>query len=71
MADTVQWEYRVLTIGHWWGTRDEAIEAQLNALGEEGWEVIHAQTPYGSGKVTVVAKRPLAATERRRRSQPQ
>ena len=71
MPDQMQWEYRVLTIGSYFGTRDEAIQSKLNELGLEGWEVVHAQTPYGSGKVTIVAKRPLGAAERRRRTWPQ
>lgn len=61
-----QWEYRVETIGSVFGTKDENIEATLDAWGEEGWEAITVYTPYGSGKITIVAKRPL--TERARRA---
>ena len=61
-----QWEYRVETIGSVFGTKDENIEATLDAWGEEGWEAITVYTPYGSGKITIVAKRPL--TERTRRA---
>lgn len=71
MADqTVQWEYRVLTIGSAFGTRDENIEATLNEWGLEGWEVAHVYTPSQSYKVTMVAKRPLTAASRRMRSMP-
>ncbi|MDE3090263.1 MAG: hypothetical protein KGJ80_12850 [Chloroflexota bacterium] len=70
MAEQTQWEYRVLTIGRVWGSKDEQIEATLNAWGEEGWEAINVYTPYGSGKVTIVAKRPLTAAIRRQRSMP-
>jgi hypothetical protein len=71
MADeTKQWEYRVLTIGSAFGTKDEQIEATLNEWGMEGWEAINVYTPYGSGKVTIVAKRPLAERTRRMRSRP-
>jgi len=66
MAETIQWEYRVQTIGSMFGTRDENIEATLNEWGEEGWEAINVYTPEGSGKVTMVAKRPLQATRRSR-----
>lgn len=66
MAETAQWEYRVQTIGSMFGTKDEAIEETLNEWGEEGWEAINVYTPEGSGKVTMVAKRPL--TDRARRS---
>ena len=68
MAELAPWEYRVLTIGSMFGTKDEDIEATLNDWGAEGWEAIHVYTPSGSGKVTIVAKRPMTAEERRRRS---
>jgi hypothetical protein len=70
MADKTQWEYRVQTIGRIWGTRDEKIQALLNEWGEEGWEAINVYTPEGSGKVTIVAKRPLTLATRRQRSMP-
>ena len=66
-----QWEYRVLTIGSVFGTKDENIEATLDSWGEEGWEAISVYTPYGSGKITIVAKRPLTERTRRMRSVPQ
>ena len=66
-----QWEYRVLTIGSVFGTKDENIEATLDSWGEEGWEAISVYTPYGSGKITIVAKRPLTERARRMRSVPQ
>jgi predicted RNA-binding protein with PIN domain len=71
MVEQTQWEYRVKTIGSSiMGTKDEAIEATLNEWGEEGWEAINVYTPDGSGKVTIVAKRPLTDTVRRQRSMP-
>ena len=79
MAETIQrsspgssagWEYRVQTIGSIFGTKDENIEAILNEWGEDGWEAINVYTPEGSGKVTMVAKRPLTQTTRRLRSMP-
>jgi hypothetical protein len=71
MAEEInQWEYRVQTIGSLFGTRDENIQALLNEWGEEGWEATHVYTPEGSGKVTIVAKRPLTAAVRRQRSMP-
>jgi hypothetical protein len=71
MSDqTVQWEYRVLTIGNAFGTKDEDIEATLNEWGLEGWEVTHVYTPSQSHKVTLVAKRSLTALSRRSRSMP-
>ena len=65
-----QWEYRVQTIGGILGTKDEDIQATLDEWGSEGWEAIHVYTPYGSGKVTIVAKRPLTDRARRMRSMP-
>jgi len=70
MAETLQWEYRVLTIGGVFGTKDEQIEDTLNDCGLEGWDAIHVYTPSQSGKVTIVAKRPLTAAGRRRSSWP-
>ncbi len=70
MAEQTQWEYRVLTIGSMWGSKDEDIEATLNEWGVEGWEAIMVYTPEGSGKVTIVAKRPLTRDARRSRTLP-
>jgi hypothetical protein len=71
MPDETQlWEYRVQTIGGVFGTKDEQIETTLNDWGEEGWEAINVYTPEGSGKVTIVAKRPLADRARRKRTIP-
>jgi hypothetical protein len=69
--DTKQWEYRVQTIGSLFGTKDEQVALTLNAWGEEGWEAINVFTPEGSGKITIVAKRPLTDRVRRMRSMPQ
>lgn len=65
-----QWEYRVQTIGSTFGTKDENIQATLDEWGSEGWEAINVYTPSQSGKVTIVAKRPLAERMRRIRSMP-
>ena len=70
MAETTVWEYRVQTIGSMFGTKDEDIEDTLNEWGEEGWEAINVYTPEGSGKVTMVAKRPLTPAASRSRSMP-
>ena len=71
MSETNQWEYRTQTIGSAFGTKDESIESMLNEWGADGWEAVSVYTPSGSGKVTVVAKRPLDSLTRRRRSMPQ
>jgi len=66
-----QWEYRVETIGSVFGTKDEQIQGTLDEWGSEGWEAINVYTPYGSGKITIVAKRLLTERARRLRSMPQ
>ena len=70
MSETTQWEYRVLTIGNAFGTKDENIEATLNEWGLEGWDAINVYTPSQSNKVTIVAKRPLTASARRQSAWP-
>jgi hypothetical protein len=71
MAEEIrQWEYRVQTIGSLFGTKDEQIQATLDEWGQEGWEAINVFTPEGSGKITMVAKRPLTERTRRMRSFP-
>lgn len=71
MAEEIkQWEYRVQTIGSLFGTKDEQIQEMLNEWGSEGWEAINVFTPEGSGKITMVAKRPLTDRTRRLRSRP-
>ncbi|HET6596049.1 MAG TPA: DUF4177 domain-containing protein [Anaerolineales bacterium] len=71
MAEEIKhWEYRVQTIGSVFGTKDEHIQEALNEWGSEGWEAINVFTPEGSGKITMVAKRPLTDRVRRLRSWP-
>ncbi|MEO8354930.1 MAG: hypothetical protein ABI621_03370 [Chloroflexota bacterium] len=71
MAEEIKlWEYRVQTIGGVFGTKDELIQTTLDEWGAEGWEAINVFTPEGSGKITLVAKRPLTERTRRIRSMP-
>lgn len=71
MAELQQWEYRVDLVGSTMSTmKSEALEAQLNEWGEEGWEVIAIFLLEHSSKMRLVAKRPLELTSRRRRSWP-
>ena len=65
------WEYRVQTIGSIFGTKDDLVQTTLDEWGEEGWEAINVFTPENSGKITIVAKRPLTDRVRRMRSMPQ
>ncbi len=68
--DTKCWEYRVQTIGSVLGTKDDLIQSTLDEWGTEGWEAVNVFTPSGSGKITIVAKRPLSERARRVRSMP-
>ncbi len=71
MTDEIKlWEYRVQTIGSIFGTKDELIQETLDEWGSEGWEAINVFTPENSGKITMVAKRPLTERTRRMRSMP-
>lgn len=71
MADANQWEYTVFSLGSIWrGPKDEDLEALLNELGEQGWEVVSSYTITNSNKVNIIVKRPLTASTRRMRSLP-
>ena len=71
MTDSMQWEYRVQTVGSFWkGTRDEDFSALLNQWGEEGWEIVGFRTIENSNQAQVIAKRPLSRATRRWRSLP-
>jgi hypothetical protein len=68
MEKRMLWEYRVIAVGSLLrGVKGEQIEVKLNELGLEGWEVVAAEWPHNTGKLVVIAKRPLSATERRQR----
>jgi hypothetical protein len=68
---TVQWEYRVQTVGSvFGGAKDEQVESTLNDWGLEGWEAVSVYFSANNNKVTMVAKRPLTAASRRMRSMP-
>jgi hypothetical protein len=72
MAEPTLWEYRVQTLG---GSplrvlNDEEVEAWLNELGAEGWEVIRTELRAGGLRWMVVAKRPLTDARRREQSWP-
>ena len=71
MAEPTQWEYRAISVGSFWSEpKDEELEAVLNELGLDGWEVVSVVTHYGTNKVRVVAKRPLSGSVRRQRDWP-
>jgi hypothetical protein len=71
MAEAIQWEYRVQTTGSSFSAmKDEALEALLDAWGEEGWEVISVHPLGSSNKVRVIARRRLSLEARRQRTWP-
>ncbi len=71
MSEVNQWEYRVFTAGSFFkGVMDEELEAMLNGLGEEGWEVVGFRTIENSNRAQIVAKRHLDRNTRRMRSMP-
>jgi len=70
MTEQMLWEYQVISIGSVFGTKDELLQNTLNEMGEQGWEAVSVYTIGQSSKVTIVAKRPLSPTTRRRRSMP-
>ena len=72
MAELVQWEYRVETVGSGLsGIKDPALEQLINDWGQQGWEVISVENPASSNKIRLVAKRPLSSSTRRQRSWPE
>jgi hypothetical protein len=71
MADLLQWEYTIQTFGTVWRSpKDEELQAVLNTLGEQGWEVFSLEQLENSNKVRLAAKRPLPTPVRRRSSWP-
>jgi hypothetical protein len=71
MDELQQWEYRVQTFGSALrAPKDEETEGALNEWGEEGWEVVAVRSVESTNKMVVVAKRPLTASTRRRRTLP-
>lgn len=71
MSRNIQWEYHIEVIGSVFRSpKPEEMEAFLNQIGEEGWEVINLHHPNNSNKVWVTMKRPLTIDIRRRRTRP-
>lgn len=71
MTEPTAWEYLVVTYGSTWSApKDDAMQAALNQLGQENWEVVSVFTLANESKMRVVAKRPLTTRSRRRRSMP-
>ena len=71
MADNVQWEYIVRSVGSLIrAPKDDDMQTLLNAWGEEGWELVAAVPQTNSYVIRLMGKRPMSTTARRRRSMP-
>ena len=71
MAESIQWEYRVQTVGGFFkGVPADELEELLNDWGEEGCEVVSTHILENANKINVIAKRPLTRAARRERSMP-
>jgi hypothetical protein len=57
-----RWEYKVLAPGGMLkGVKTEALEGELNELGQAGWEVAGISTLENTGKALIVLKRRIGA----------
>jgi len=71
VVDSIMWEYRSITLGTFWQTpKDDEIEAVLDELGAEGWEVVAAFPQHNTNQFRYLFKRALGSEMRRRRSWP-
>ena len=71
MEGPQRWEYQVFSTGSTFKSpKDEELQEMLNALGAEGWEIISVNIPESTGKVRMVAKRPLSGPPRRSKTWP-
>jgi hypothetical protein len=74
MADPTlpAWEYRVEDFGGIIKSepKREDFEALLNSWGQDGWEIVSAFYHTGTTRLRIIAKRPLTAAVRRKRSMP-
>lgn len=71
MDENTRWEYRVLTVGSFFkGAKDADLQAILDELGQDGWEVVGFRSIETSNQAQVIAKRPLTTHSRRERSLP-
>jgi hypothetical protein len=72
MLEKNKWEYYTTSLGSTFsGPKDEDLQAALNELGEDGWEVIAVTPIESSNKVRLVAKRLATHSTRRQRSWPE
>ena len=71
MTSITKWVYQVFTLGSALrSVKDEELEATLNLLGDDGWEVVNIYPVSGTNKMRVLAKKPSSSTDRRRTTLP-
>jgi hypothetical protein len=72
MADNSQWEYHIEVLGSVFRSpKPEVIEASLNEIDEDGWEVVSLHQLNNSNKIWVTMQRPLTPSIRRQRNRPE
>ena len=72
MERPLRWEYQVFSTGSTFKSpKDEELQFMFNELGAEGWEIITVNMPENTGKIRVVAKRPMGGPPRRSKTWPE
>jgi hypothetical protein len=56
MSAQVQWEYHVEKFSNWKGVKPEDVEATLNSMGADGWELVSVMY-IADGAIWATAKR--------------
>lgn len=60
MAVTQGWQYKVIHVkpNVWGSDKPEDLQAALNTLGREGWEMVSVARAWGTGTTLLYLKRP-------------
>jgi len=55
-----RWSYQVVELkpGTWGGFKSEAMQAELNRMGGQGWELVSVAMPAALSPALMVFKRP-------------
>ena len=70
-GEVPQWEYQVVSLGSIIRSpKDDELEILLDEWGQDGWELISAVRGENTNRLTLIAKRPLTRSSRRRRTMP-
>ena len=61
MNSTTRWQYKVEKMAPviFSSIKKEALEASLNSLGREGWELVSVTMPTAIAGITLYLKRPI------------